>query len=97
MELSGPAKVHFVRWGLKPKVLRWIYIMIIRPVLTYGSMVWWKRVNYNVSRMALNKIQRLACLAITGTMKITPTAAMGVLLGIPLLHVIIKTESQVGI
>jgi hypothetical protein len=55
------------------------------------------RVNYNVSRMELNKLQSLACLAIMGVMKPTPTAAMEVLLGSPLLHVIIKAEAQAGI
>jgi hypothetical protein len=46
-----------ITWGLKPKVLHWIYIMIIRPILTYSATVWWMRVNYNVSRMELNKLQ----------------------------------------
>jgi hypothetical protein len=52
----------------------------IRPLLTYGSMVWWPRVRYNVSRMEISKLQRLACLTITGAKKMTPTAAMEVLL-----------------
>jgi hypothetical protein len=81
-------------WGLKPKVLHWIYIMIIRPFLTYGATVWWTRVNFNVSRRELNKLQRLACLAITGATKTTPTAAMEVLLP---LHVVIEAEAQAGV
>jgi hypothetical protein len=44
-------------WGLKPKVLHWIYIMIIIPILTYGATVWWTRVNYNISRRELNKLE----------------------------------------
>jgi hypothetical protein len=68
--------------------------MVIRPILTYGSRVWWPRVRYNVSRPQLSKIQRLACLAITGVMKTTPTAAMGVLLGLPPLHVMIEVEAN---
>jgi hypothetical protein len=47
--------------------------------------------------MEFNKLQRLACLAITGTMKTTPTAAMEVLLGLPPLHVVIEAEAQAGI
>jgi hypothetical protein len=57
-------------------------------------MVWWMRVNYNVSRMELNKLQRLSCLAIMDMMKTTPTAAMEVLLP---LHVTIEAEAQAGI
>jgi hypothetical protein len=80
-------------WGLKLKVLHWINKMIIRPILTYGSTEWWTKVTYNVSRMELNKLQRLACLAIMGAMKTTPTAAMEILLGLLPLHVIIKAGS----
>jgi hypothetical protein len=42
-------------------------------------------------------MQRLACLAIAGAMKRTPTAAMGVLLVLPPLHVMIEVEAQAGI
>jgi len=31
-------------WGLKPRVVHWIYTMVVRPILTYGSTVWWLRV-----------------------------------------------------
>jgi len=55
------------------------------------------RVRYIVSRMELNKLQRLACLAITGTMRTTQTAAMEVLLGLPPLHVIIEVEAKAAI
>jgi hypothetical protein len=47
--------------------------------------------------MKLHKLQTLACLAITGVMKTTPTAAMEVLLGLPLLHVVIEVQEQAGI
>jgi hypothetical protein len=65
--------------NLKPRVLLWICTMVVRPVLAFGSMVWWLRVRFDVSRMELNKLQILACLAITGMMKMTPTAAVDVL------------------
>jgi hypothetical protein len=54
-------------------------------------------VNYNVSRRELNKLQRLACLAITGAKKTTRTAAMEVLLGLLPLHVVIEEKAQAGI
>jgi hypothetical protein len=41
--------------------------------------------------------QRLACLAITGAMKTTPTVAMAVLLGLPPFHVMNKAQAQAGI
>jgi len=42
-------------WGMKPRVVYWMYTMAIRFVLTYSSMVWSPRVRYNVSRMELSK------------------------------------------
>jgi hypothetical protein len=83
-------------WGLKPRVVLWIYTMVIRPILTYSSTVWWPRVRYNVSRTELSKIQRLTCLAHTGVMKATSTAAMEIFLGLPPLHVMIEEEAQAG-
>jgi hypothetical protein len=68
----------------------------IRPLLTYSSMIWWPRVRYNVSRMENSKLQRLACLAVTGVTKMIPTAAMEVLLWLTPLHVMIEVEAQHG-
>ena len=47
--------------------------------------------------MKLSKLQRSACLAITGAMKTIPTAATEVLLGLPPLHLMTEAEVQAGI
>jgi hypothetical protein len=44
--------------GLKPRVVRWIYSVVIRPVSTYGTTVWCPRVKYNVNRTDLSKLYR---------------------------------------
>jgi hypothetical protein len=82
-------------WSLKPSVLYWICTMVIRSILTFGSMAWWPWVRY-FCRMHLIKLQRLACLTINGAMT-TPTVVMKVLLGFPHLRVIIGVELQPGI
>jgi hypothetical protein len=54
--------------------------------------VWWQRGRY-ISRVELSVLQELAYLAVTGVMKMTPTAAVEILLGFPFLYV--KTEAEV--
>lgn len=84
-------------WGLTPKIVRWLYISVVRPILTYGSLVWWKRV-LNVTVMAeLSKLQRLACIAITGALRTTPTAALEILTDLIPLHIHIEGEAQLSL
>jgi hypothetical protein len=45
----------------------------------------------------LGRIQRMACLAITGAMKSTPTAAMEVLLNLTPLHLLIMAEARMAL
>ena len=80
-------------WGLKPKYMLWLFNMVIKPVLTYGSLVWWTKSNQVTIQNKLNKIQRLACLSISGAFKTTPTLAMETVLNILPLHVDIKREA----
>jgi len=59
------------------------------PSLTHidlCSAIWWPRVRY-ISQTEFIKLQKLACLAITGVMMTAPTAAMEVPLGLLHLHV----------
>ncbi|KAG7307057.1 hypothetical protein JYU34_007191 [Plutella xylostella] len=80
-------------WGLKPKLTLWLYKAVIRPTITYGSVVWWPRTELSSVKNKLQKLQRLACVAITGCMKSTPTAALEVLLDLPPLHLVVKQEA----
>jgi hypothetical protein len=48
------------------------------------------------SQAELSKLQRVACLGITGAIKTTPTAAMEVLLGLPPLHLQVEAEAMIG-
>ncbi len=81
-------------WGLSPKVVRWLYIAVIRPMLTFAAVVWWPRTELGIAQMQLGRVQRLACLCITGAVRTTPTAAMEVLLALPSLHIHIRMEAM---
>lgn len=82
-------------WGLNPKMTRWIFLTIVRPTITYASVVWWTKVDEKLACTKLSRIQRLACLCITGAMRSTPTATMEILLGLTPLDIEIKAKARV--
>ena len=52
-------------WGLNPTSMRWIYIAMIRPVITYACTSWVGGVNIKYREKKLSRVQRLACLMIS--------------------------------
>lgn len=81
-------------WGLNPKVLKWIYTTMVRPIILYGSLAWWPRTLKSTCKDALTRVQRTACMAIAGAFKTTPTAALEILLDLPPLHLVIQSEAR---
>ena len=86
-------KAYGKNWGLSPKVMYWIYTTIIRPIILYGSFIWNHICDLKYVQQMLKKFQRLACLAITGAWKSTPTDALEAMLNLPPLHILIKSEA----
>lgn len=79
-------------WGLKPSMMMWVYKQIILPRMTYGSLVWWDKIN-GIAAAALEKVQRFALLMVTGAMKSTPTLALNVALNIEPIKLKIEIEA----
>jgi hypothetical protein len=67
-------------WGLRPKVVHWIYVSIIQPSITFASLVWWPSCQMAIAKKGLSRIQRVACLGITGVMR---TSALEALTSLP--------------
>jgi hypothetical protein len=76
------------RWVLGPKVVHWLYVAIVRLTISFASLVWWPGCQM-ASTKKLSKVQRLACLGITGALRTTPTGAMEALVGLPPLDLVI--------
>ena len=87
-------KVYGKNWGLKPKILLWIYKAIIRPILAYASIIWWPKCHLVSTQKSLSKVQRLALVGVTGVMRTTPTAALEAILNIEPLHIFIEETAR---
>jgi hypothetical protein len=83
-----------VRWGLRPTVVYWLYVSIVRPSITFASLVWWPGCETARAKQQLSTVQRLACLGITGAMRTTPTNAMEALVCLPSLHIVVQGEAR---
>lgn len=80
-------------WGLSPSVTKWIYTAMVRPALCFASIVWWHRVKLKYVTDELRKIQRLACICISGAIRSTATAALEVLLNILPIDIFVESEA----
>ncbi|KAJ8938082.1 hypothetical protein NQ318_021756 [Aromia moschata] len=70
-----------------------MYTAIVRPVITYGAIVWWPGTRTDKARKQLDKVQRRASLGITGAMRTAPSRAIEVLTGLPPLHLVIEHKA----
>lgn len=62
-------------------------------MVTYASLVWWPKTQQTTANAKLQKVQRLACLGITGAMSTCPTAALEAMLNLPPLQFCIRREA----
>ena len=70
-------------WGFKPKTMRWIYEVMVRPILSYGATIWINGTHKKHNQQLLMGVQRLANVLSTGAMPSTPSAALNVITGFP--------------
>jgi hypothetical protein len=80
--------------GLRPKVVHWLYVDIVRPTISFASLVWWPGCQTTSTKNKLSKVQRLSCLGITGAFRTTPTGAMEALVGLRPLDLVIQGEAR---
>jgi len=83
-----------VRWSLRPRVVHWLYVAIVQPTISFASLVWWPGCQTASAKKKLSKVQRPACLRITGAIPMTPTGAIEALIGLPPLDLVIKGEAR---
>jgi len=73
-------------------VVYWLHVTIIRPSISYAFLVWWPVFQTASAKKRLSRIQRYACLGITGAIRTTLTGAMETITGLPPLGLVIQCE-----
>ena len=79
-------------WGLKPKMMLWAYKAMVRPMISYGAIVWGHKVASFSDK--LNRLQRLAMLSAAWVFRSTPTAGLEVIMGLEPLELYIKGTQE---
>ena len=87
-------RTYGMTWGLRPKVVYWLYVSIIQPSITFASLVWWPGCQMVSARTRLSRIQRIACLVIKGAMHVTAAGAMVAPTCLPPLNVVVECEAR---
>jgi hypothetical protein len=75
-------------------VVHWLYTSVVRPSITYASLVWWPGCETARVKQLLGTIQRLACLGIMGVMRKTPTNMIKALVGLPPPDLVVQSEAR---
>ncbi|XP_073841439.1 uncharacterized protein [Musca autumnalis] len=81
-------------WGLRPQVIHWDFMTVVRPILTYGALVWWNALGKKSYLREINRVQRAASMLITGAARSTPQAALTVLLDLTPLDLIVEEQAS---
>jgi hypothetical protein len=89
-------KMFGKKWGLQPYIIHWMYTAIIRPIVTYGALIWWEAMEKELNRKNLTKVQRLAALGITGVKNNTAQAALETILNLQPLEWYVKRLAAKG-
>ena len=80
-------------WGTNPRQSKWVYTAVVRPIISYGCVVWVNALDTKKNVGKLNKVQNLALKMVTGAYPGTPCRAMEAILHIPPLDIYLKGEA----
>ena len=70
MQLASIMRQH---WGPWPKLMRWAFTSLVRPILDYAAFVWAHETDHEDKRNKLRKLNRLAISTCTHFPRSVPT------------------------
>jgi len=78
-------------FGPKPLLMRWAYLSIVRPMLSYAAIAWAKEAHRFTKKF--ERLQRLAATCFCNTKRSTPTLALELLYDLQPLDLHIKAQA----
>ena len=63
-------------WGLTPKVCKWLYTTVVRPLLSYCVSVWVRALDNKCNAKKLERVQARALRIVSGAFPTTPFKAL---------------------
>ena len=81
-------------WGPKPRLMRWEYLGMVRPMLTYAAMIWGHRAPFHSNKF--KRINRMAMNTVGSFPRSTPTAAMEIIMDVMPLELFCQQEALVA-
>ena len=79
-------------WGPKPELMKWLWTAVIRPMISYASIIWGKGIKTHL-KAKLRSLQRLALLCLGHVRRGTPTAGLEVITDTMPIDLFIEQES----
>ena len=80
-------------WGPSPLIMRWLWTGVVRPMLTYGSIVWAQAATKIINESELKRLNRLAATTWGHFRRSTPTAGLEIFGYLPPLDLFIRGEA----
>jgi hypothetical protein len=84
-------------WDLGTRVVHWLHVSVISLSVTFAPLVWGPGCQTANAKKKLSRIQRMACLGITGAVCTTSTCAMEALICLPPLELVVQSEARMAV
>lgn len=78
------------KWGPSPMMARWLWTNVLRPRITYGSIIWQQSIDTEGKINTLRKIQRQGLLNMGMFRNNMPGPVLEVIGGVPPLHLFLR-------
>ena len=83
-------------WGPSPIIQRWVYTGIVRPMMTYGALVWGQHAGRKSLILPFRRIQALAVHSMTHVRRSAPHQGLEILCHLMPFDLFVKGEAAMG-